>query len=85
MYPRPYMIRLDHTPRQAEFLYWELLALQSHYDSQGQVSPLSTDDALTLANTIARLGSELDKAQALADVQLQQLKRARLHSVVEED
>ena len=75
MYPRPYMIRLDHTPRQAEFLYWELLALQSHYDSLGPSSPLTTDEALTLANTLSRLKSELEKAQALADVQLQQLKR----------
>ena len=40
---------------------------------------------LTLANTIARLSSELEKAQALADVQLQQLKRAHCRFVVEED
>jgi hypothetical protein len=36
---------------------------------------LTTDEALTLANTLSRLKSELEKAQALADVQLQQLKR----------
>lgn len=79
------MIRLDLTPPQAEYLYWELLAIQSHYDSRGQANPLTADEALTLANTIARLGSELEKAQALADVQLQQLERAHLHFVVEED
>lgn len=84
MYPRPFTIRLDLHPNGAEFLYWELMAIRAHYNDMGQQNPLTHDEALVLGNTIRRLESELQKAQALAEVRLQQLRPWTTASSAEE-
>lgn len=73
MYPRQSTIRLQLTPQQSEFLYWELLGLLDYY--QADSSPaLDPQEESTLRQLATALEAGLKRAEAIADLQLQQLR-----------
>lgn len=73
MYPRRSSIRLQLSPQQAEFLYWELLGLLDYYQQPGghRLEP-HEEAALRIAASELELG--LTRATAVAELQLEQLR-----------
>jgi hypothetical protein len=73
VYPRPHTTTLRLTPGQTEFLYWELTSLLAQYIADG--AEIDPADETTLRLVISRLEASLDRAESLADFQLDQLRR----------
>lgn len=73
MYPRQTCVTLRLTPSQAEDVYYELLGLIAHYSTTNAAAlDPATETALRLA--VAQLEAGLARANALGDLQLQQLR-----------
>jgi hypothetical protein len=73
MYPRRSSIRLQLSPQQAEFLYWELLGLLDHYQQTG-IHRLEPHEEAALRIAAAELELGLARATAVAELQLEQLR-----------
>jgi hypothetical protein len=73
MYPHRTTVQLHLRPAEAEIVYWELIGLLSHYEQDGPQLDPADESALRL--TANRLEFGLKQAQALADLQLQQLRQ----------
>ena len=72
MYPHRTAVRLHLKPAEAEVVYWELIGLLSQYEQDGLT--LDPGDESALRSIVDRLEFGLKQAQALADLQLQQLR-----------
>lgn len=80
MFNQPSTVHLRLHPRQAEFIYCELLGLLAHYKETGITFGDGEERALLSAVTQLELG--IQRAQAAADVQLEQLRAAALRKEV---
>lgn len=73
MYPRPTCISIRLTPAQAEAVYYELLGLLAYYSEPASVD-LDADSETSLRLAVAQLDAGLTRANALGELQLQQLR-----------
>jgi hypothetical protein len=76
MFTRSSTVSLRLGAQQAEFIYFELLGLLVHYRDAGTTIEPGDERALLSALTQLELG--IQRAQAVADVQLEQLRAAAL-------
>jgi hypothetical protein len=74
MYPRPSSVSVRLSAHQAETIYWELLGLLESYRSKDV--PLEVDDEGAILSAITQLEVGIKRAEAIADVQLEQLRRS---------
>lgn len=72
MYPRQALITLRLSPSQAEVVYYELLGLIAHYAETAGTLDAEAETALRLA--ITQLNAGLARANALGELQLEQLR-----------
>lgn len=72
MHPRNSNLRLQLTPQQGEFLYWELLGLLDYY--QQRQPGLEPHDEAALRAAVAQLEAGLRRSEAIAELQLEQLR-----------
>jgi hypothetical protein len=72
MYPRTSSVSVKLTPTQAEFIYWELLALLDHYRKSS--TPLEPADESAILQATSQLELGLKRAEAVAELQLEQLR-----------
>jgi hypothetical protein len=76
MFPRPSAVHLRLSPPQAETLYFELLGLLAHYrESNTSIEP---NDERALLSSITQLELGIQRAQAVAETQLQHMRAAAL-------
>jgi len=74
MYPRPSAVSIRLSAPQAETIYWELLGILDHYRSKKIA--LEIDDEGALLSTITQLEVGIKHCEAIANVRLDQLRRA---------
>jgi hypothetical protein len=80
MFTQPSSVHLRLQPQQAEFIYCELLGLLAHYKDAGTTLGNGEEHALLSAITQLELG--IQRSQAAADLQLEQLRAAALRREV---
>lgn len=80
MFTQPSTVHLRLQPQQAEFLYFELLGLLAHYNDTR--TPLDSSEERALLSAVTQLELGIQRSQAVADVQLEQLRAAALRKEV---
>jgi len=75
MYARKMSVNLRLSPRDADFIYYELLALVDHYGPDGDGCKLELADESALLLTIGQLGVGLARAKAVGSLQLEQFEK----------
>jgi len=83
MYPRPSSVSIRLSAQQAETIYWELLGILEHY--RGLKNNLEPDDEGAILSAITQLETGIKRAEAIADSQLEQLRRCYLDAQVKRD
>lgn len=73
MYPRTTYVNLRLTPTQAELVYYELLGLLAYY-TESTSPALDSDSETSLRLAVSQLSAGLTRANALGELQLQQLR-----------
>ena len=76
MFTQPSTVHLRLQPQQAEFIYFELLGLLAHYNDT--CTPLDSSEERALLSAVTQLELGIQRSQAVADVQLEQLRAAAL-------
>lgn len=80
MFTQPSTVHLRLHPQQAEYIYFELLGLLAHYKDSGITVDPSEERALL--STVTQLELGIQRSQAVADTQLEQLRAAALRKEV---